>query len=103
MCFGRHLKNGHHSHNFFLILPNFKHKLEIPNIMLVCKFEINWSTNKNLRALTLNKGRSLKAAAESYQITVHCNDGTNTTLASFTLNVRRNETEIGQTQSKTFK
>ena len=51
----------------------------------------------------LNKGRSLKAAADSYQITVHCNDGTNTTLASFTLNVRRNETEIGQTQSKTFK
>jgi hypothetical protein len=34
------------------ILPNFELKLEIPNIMLVCKFEINWSTNKNLRALT---------------------------------------------------
>jgi hypothetical protein len=24
---------------------------EIPNIMFVCKFEINWSTNKNLRVL----------------------------------------------------
>ena len=45
MCFGRHLKNGSHS-------PNFELKLEIPNIMLVCKFEINWSTNKNLRTLT---------------------------------------------------
>jgi hypothetical protein len=44
MYFGRHLKNGSHSHNFFFqILPNFE--LEIPNIMLVCKFEINWSTN----------------------------------------------------------
>jgi hypothetical protein len=37
---------------FFRILPNFELMLEIPNIMLVCKFEINWSTNKNLRALT---------------------------------------------------
>ena len=25
--------------------------------MLVCKFEINWSTNKNLRALTTYLGR----------------------------------------------
>ena len=49
MCFGKHLKNGHHSHNFvFEYLPNFELKLEIPNIMLVCKLEINWSTNKNL-------------------------------------------------------
>ena len=52
MSFGRHLKNGRHSHIFFRILPNFDLKLEIPNIMLVCKFEINWSTNKNLTALT---------------------------------------------------
>jgi hypothetical protein len=37
---------------FFRILPNFELKLEIPNIMLVYKFEINWSTNKNLTALT---------------------------------------------------
>ena len=43
------------------------------------------------------------AAADSYQITVQCSDGTDTTQGSFTLNVRRNETEIGQTQSKTFK
>ena len=57
MCFGRHLKNGHHSHNFFRILPNFDLKLEIPNIMLVCKFEMNWSTNKNLRELTTYLGR----------------------------------------------
>ena len=56
MCFGRHLKNGRHSHNFFRILSNFEIKLEIPNIMLVCKFEINWSTNKNLRALTTYLG-----------------------------------------------
>jgi hypothetical protein len=28
-------------------LSNFELKLEIPNIMLVCKLEINWSTNKN--------------------------------------------------------
>ena len=54
MCFGRHLKNGHLSR----ILPNFELKLEIPNIMLVCKFEINWSTNKNLRALTTYLGRT---------------------------------------------
>jgi hypothetical protein len=39
-------------------LPNFELKLEIPNIMLVCKFEINWSTNKNLRALTTYLGRT---------------------------------------------
>jgi len=38
--------------------PNFELKLEIPNIMLVCKFEINWSTNKNLRALTTYLGRT---------------------------------------------
>ena len=30
--------------------------LEIPNIMLVCKFEINWSTNKNLRVFTTYLG-----------------------------------------------
>ena len=42
---------------FFRILPNFELKLEIPNIMLVCKFEINWSTNTNLRALTTYLGR----------------------------------------------
>ena len=58
MSFGRHLKNGHQSHNCFRILSNFKLKLEIPNIMLVCKFEINWSTNKNLRALTTYLGRT---------------------------------------------
>jgi hypothetical protein len=40
------------------ILPNFELKLEIPNIMLVCKFEINWSTNKNLIALTTYLGRT---------------------------------------------
>jgi len=38
------------------LLLNFELKLEIPNIMLVCKFEINWSTNKNLRALTTYLG-----------------------------------------------
>ena len=53
--------------------------------------------------LYLNNGGSLMAAADSYQITVQCNDSTDTTEGSFTLNVRRNETEIGQTQSKTFK
>ena len=53
--------------------------------------------------LKLNNGGSLMAAEDSYRITVHCNDGTDTTQGSFTLNVRRNETEIGQTQSKTFK
>ena len=53
--------------------------------------------------LKLNNGGSLMAAADSYQITVQCSDGTDTTQGSFTLNVRRNETEIGQTQSKTFK
>jgi hypothetical protein len=58
MCIDRHLKNGHHSHNFFRILPNFERKLEIPNIMLVCMFEINWSTNKNLRALTTYLGQT---------------------------------------------
>ena len=36
----------------------FSFKLEIPNIMLVCKLEINWSTNKNLRALTTYLGRT---------------------------------------------
>jgi molybdenum cofactor biosynthesis enzyme len=30
---------------FFRILPNFELKVEISNIMLVCKFEINWSTS----------------------------------------------------------
>jgi hypothetical protein len=35
---------------FFRILPNFELKLEIPNIMLVCKFEINCPTNKNLKS-----------------------------------------------------
>jgi DUF2075 family protein len=40
-----------------LHLSNFELKLEIPNIMLVCKFEINWSTNKNLRAFTTYLGR----------------------------------------------
>jgi len=39
-------------------LPNFELKLEIPNIMLVCKFEINLSTNKNLRALTTYLGQT---------------------------------------------
>jgi hypothetical protein len=53
--------------------------------------------------LKLNNGGSLMAAEDSYQITVQCRDGTDTTQGSFTLNVRRNETEIGQTQSKTFK
>jgi hypothetical protein len=43
---------------FFWILPNFELKLEIPNIMLMCKFEINWSKNKNLRALTTYLGRT---------------------------------------------
>ena len=43
---------------FFRILPNFELKLEIPNIMLVCKFEINWSTNTNLRMLTTYLGRT---------------------------------------------
>ena len=39
---------------FYLrILPSFELKLEILNIMPVCKFEINWSTNTNLRALTI--------------------------------------------------
>jgi hypothetical protein len=37
-------------------MANFELKLEIPNIMLVCKFEINWSTNKNLRVLTTYDG-----------------------------------------------
>ena len=37
-------------------LSNFELKLEIPNIMLVCKFEINCSTNKNLRAFTTYLG-----------------------------------------------
>jgi hypothetical protein len=55
LCFGRHLKNGCHSHNFF---SNFELKLEISNIMLLCKFEINWSTNKNLKALTTYLGRT---------------------------------------------
>ena len=32
------------------ILPNFELKLEIPNIMIVYKFEINWSTYKNLKS-----------------------------------------------------
>ena len=41
---------------FFSNLPNFELKLEISNIMLVCKFEINWTTNKNLRALTTYLG-----------------------------------------------
>ena len=58
MCFGRHLKNGRHFHNCFRILPNFVLKLEIPNIILVCKFEINWSTIKNLRALAAYLGRT---------------------------------------------
>ena len=39
-------------------MANFELKLEIPNIMLVCKFEINWSTNKNLRVLTTYDGRN---------------------------------------------
>jgi hypothetical protein len=39
-------------------MVNFELKLEIPNIMLVCKFEINWSTNKNLRVLTTYDGRN---------------------------------------------
>ena len=43
---------------FFRILPNFELKLEIPNIMLVCMFEINWSTNKNLRVLTTYLART---------------------------------------------
>ena len=51
MCFGRLLK-------YFRILLNFELKLEIPNIMLVCKFEINWSTNKHLRALTTYLGQT---------------------------------------------
>jgi hypothetical protein len=55
LCFGRHLKNGCHSQIFF---SNFELKLEISNIMLVCKFEINWSTNKNLKALTTYLGRT---------------------------------------------
>jgi hypothetical protein len=42
--------SGRHSHNFFRILPNFELKLEIPNIMIVYKFEINWSTYKNLKS-----------------------------------------------------
>ena len=55
MCFGRHR-----------ILPNFELKLEIPNIMLVCKFEINWSTNKNLRALITYLGRTYGRPAFPY-------------------------------------
>ena len=44
--------SGRKSSKYQFSLPNFELMLEIPNIMLVCKFEINWSTNKNLRALT---------------------------------------------------
>ena len=40
----------------YRILPNFELRLEISNIMPVCKFEINWSKNKNLRALTTYLG-----------------------------------------------
>ena len=38
---------------YFQILPSFELKLEILNIMNVCKFEINWSTKTNLRVLTI--------------------------------------------------
>jgi hypothetical protein len=41
---------------FFRILPNFELKLEIPNIMLVCKFEINWSTNKSAYNISRTDG-----------------------------------------------
>ena len=58
MCFGRLLNFFFSNINFFRILLNFELKLEIPNIMLVCKFEINWSTNKHLRALTTYLGRT---------------------------------------------
>jgi hypothetical protein len=51
---------------FFRILPNFELMLEIPNIMLVCKLEINWSTNKNLRALTTYLGRTDGSPAFPY-------------------------------------
>jgi len=50
----------------------------------------------------LNNGGSLMAAADSYQITVQCNDGTDTTEGTFTLNVRRSETEIPTQISKIF-
>ena len=58
--FKSHLSLSHSSgrHSLFRILPNFELKLEIPNIMIVYKFEINWSTNKNLRALTTYLGRT---------------------------------------------
>ena len=58
--FKLHLSLSHSSDrksSKYRTLPNFELKLEIPNIMLVCKFEINWSTNKNLRALTTYLGR----------------------------------------------
>jgi hypothetical protein len=42
--------------------------LEIPNIMLVCKFGINWSTNKNLRALTTYLGRTGRTDARHFHI-----------------------------------
>ena len=51
---------------FFRILPNFELKLGIPNIMLVCKFEINWSTNKNLRALATYIGLTDRCPALAY-------------------------------------
>jgi hypothetical protein len=35
---------------FWGILPNIELKLEIPSIMLVCRSEISWSTNKNLKS-----------------------------------------------------
>lgn len=46
----------------------------------------------------LNSGSTL--TGDSYDITIACTDGTDYTEATFTLNIRRNETEIGEPQCK---
>ena len=80
------------------MLTNFELKLEIPNIMLVCKFEINWSTNKNVRADGQMDGRPAfsyprsalwgRGAIKSYpQMVASCNRSKST---NFVILLRNN-------------
>ena len=101
MCFGRHLKNGRPSHIFFRILSNFELKLEIPNMMLVCKFEINWSTNKNLKSaynISRMDGRQAfpypplrfaGAGDKNYCFTKGCKSGRSNLIKNHMLNTLR--------------
>jgi hypothetical protein len=52
-------------------LPNFELKLEIPNIMLVCKFEINCEPRENAYVLLIFFLLNMRFKASIYNQTIY--------------------------------